>query len=210
MRPDNPPSICLNPVSFSPALWQARGLWSVYALCMGLPSASSTAWEVKFSDGIRLMKCFCLVFSYSITARSAQASSPDSPQATNLLNDVVHDRVGLLQVGTEQLPACQSFLFPNLKPREHTRCWVSLLREDTALCELCRKLGIDVQCGSWPASAARGAARRTRARTAAPRNAGSVVGIAGCRELVSWGGSFVDAGLELSCELLHSQNTPIA
>jgi len=30
---------------------------------MTLPSASSTAWEVKFSEGIRLMKCFWRFFS---------------------------------------------------------------------------------------------------------------------------------------------------
>ena len=34
-----------------------------YALCMGLPKASSTACDVKFSDGIRLMNCFWRVFS---------------------------------------------------------------------------------------------------------------------------------------------------
>lgn len=33
-------------------------------LCMTLPRASRTAWEVKFSDGMRLMKCFCRLFSY--------------------------------------------------------------------------------------------------------------------------------------------------
>lgn len=33
-------------------------------LCIILPSVSSTACEVKFSDGMRLMKCLCLRFSY--------------------------------------------------------------------------------------------------------------------------------------------------
>ena len=33
-------------------------------LCITLPSASRTAWDVKFSEGIRFMKCFCLFFSY--------------------------------------------------------------------------------------------------------------------------------------------------
>lgn len=33
-------------------------------LCITLPKASRTACEVKFSEGMRLMKCFCLVFSY--------------------------------------------------------------------------------------------------------------------------------------------------
>ena len=32
-------------------------------LCITLPRASRTAVEVKFSDGIRLMKCFCLFSS---------------------------------------------------------------------------------------------------------------------------------------------------
>lgn len=33
-------------------------------LCITLPSASRTACDVKFSEGIRLMKCFCRFFSY--------------------------------------------------------------------------------------------------------------------------------------------------
>ena len=33
-------------------------------LCITLPRASRTAWDVKFSDGIRLMKCFWRFFSY--------------------------------------------------------------------------------------------------------------------------------------------------
>jgi hypothetical protein len=32
-------------------------------LCITLPRASSTAWDVKFSEGMRLMKCFCRRFS---------------------------------------------------------------------------------------------------------------------------------------------------
>ena len=31
---------------------------------MTLPKASSTACDVKFSEGIRLMKCFCRLVSY--------------------------------------------------------------------------------------------------------------------------------------------------
>lgn len=31
---------------------------------MILPKASRTACEVKFSEGMRLMKCFCRLFSY--------------------------------------------------------------------------------------------------------------------------------------------------
>jgi len=40
-------------------------------LCMTLPRASRTAWEVKFSDGMRLIKCFCRLFSYSQYTESA-------------------------------------------------------------------------------------------------------------------------------------------
>lgn len=40
-------------------------------LCITLPRASRTAWEVKFSDGIRLMKCFWRLFS---CARHQQSS----------------------------------------------------------------------------------------------------------------------------------------
>jgi hypothetical protein len=32
-------------------------------LCITLPRASSTAWDVKFSEGMRLIKCFCRRFS---------------------------------------------------------------------------------------------------------------------------------------------------
>jgi hypothetical protein len=35
-------------------------------LCMTLPSASRTACEVKFSEGIRLMKCFWRFFSCGV------------------------------------------------------------------------------------------------------------------------------------------------
>jgi len=35
-----------------------------YVLCITLPRASSTAWEVKFSEGMRFMKCFWRFFSY--------------------------------------------------------------------------------------------------------------------------------------------------
>ncbi len=35
-------------------------------LCMTLPKASRTACDVKFSEGMRLMKCFCRLFSYNL------------------------------------------------------------------------------------------------------------------------------------------------
>lgn len=43
-------------------------------LCITLPNASRTAWEVKFSDGMRLMKCFCRRFSYTYVLSPAQPS----------------------------------------------------------------------------------------------------------------------------------------
>jgi hypothetical protein len=65
---------------------------------MTLPRASRTACEVKFSEGIRLIKCFCLFFSW----RSSSISFPDSRilgwQSTHLLNDFIHRRVRLLEV----------------------------------------------------------------------------------------------------------------
>lgn len=66
---------------------------------MGLPSASSTACEVKFSDGIRLINCFCLIFSYTRANTISMPSGRKSVETgTNLLNDVVHDRISLLQM----------------------------------------------------------------------------------------------------------------
>lgn len=38
---------------------------SEHVLCITLPRASRTAVDVKFSDGIRLIKCFCLCSSYN-------------------------------------------------------------------------------------------------------------------------------------------------
>lgn len=50
----------------------ARIFFEIYiaVLCMTLPRASRTAWEVKFSDGMRLMKCFCRLFSYTQYTKS--------------------------------------------------------------------------------------------------------------------------------------------
>ena len=57
--PDSPPSIYLsgNCQSLVPVAFRAD------VLCIILPRASSTAWDVKFSEGMRLMKCFCRSFS---------------------------------------------------------------------------------------------------------------------------------------------------
>lgn len=48
-----------------------------HILCMILPNASRTAWEVKFSEGIRLMKCFWRLFSYE-DCRCKQKMGDDS------------------------------------------------------------------------------------------------------------------------------------
>ena len=57
--PDSPLSIYLSGIcqSLVPMAFRAD------VLCITLPRASSTAWDVKFSEGMRLMKCFCRSFS---------------------------------------------------------------------------------------------------------------------------------------------------
>ncbi len=59
---DIPQSTCLLQVLMSGTAFLFGSFLSV--LCMTLPKASRTAWVVKFSEGIRLMKCFCRLFSY--------------------------------------------------------------------------------------------------------------------------------------------------
>lgn len=68
---------------------------------MTLPSASNTAWLVKFSEGIKLMKCFCLRFSYNLSQPIAITKSILVP--SHLLHDIVDRGIGLLQVGGKQL-----------------------------------------------------------------------------------------------------------
>lgn len=84
---------------------------------MGLPSASSTACDVKFSEGMRLIKCFCRFFSCLRAAwlapvlapnhRSFSAPRNTTPSAgvlqTCILYNLVHGRIGLLQVRGQQL-----------------------------------------------------------------------------------------------------------
>lgn len=77
---------------------------SVNVLCMGLPSASRTACEVKFSDGIRLIKCFCLFFSCiakSVSVWSLQLAARTCrwAQSTYILNNLVHGWIGILEMG---------------------------------------------------------------------------------------------------------------
>ena len=69
-------------------------------LCITLPSASRTACDVKFSEGMRFIKCFCLLFSY---AESVQTVRVIRCVVVYLLDDVVYGRVGLFKVGREKL-----------------------------------------------------------------------------------------------------------
>ena len=70
-------------------------------LCMTLPSASNTAWLVKFSEGIKLMKCFCLRFSYDWVSRFTSQTVKLVP--SHLLHNVINRGIRLLKVGGEQL-----------------------------------------------------------------------------------------------------------
>jgi hypothetical protein len=65
---------------------------------MTLPSASRTACEVKFSEGIRLIKCFCLFFSCWTSTVSFPGSRSLEWQATHLLNDLVDGWIRLLEI----------------------------------------------------------------------------------------------------------------
>lgn len=69
-------------------------------LCITLPKASRTAWDVKFSEGIRLMKCFCLRFSY--ISMSTVSLAPIE-KASYILEDLVNSGVGMFQVCREEL-----------------------------------------------------------------------------------------------------------
>ena len=71
-----------------------------YALCITLPRASRTACDVKFSEGIRLIKCFCLLFS---CAGVSMWYSRLWLSILDLLDNVIDSRVGLLEIGREQL-----------------------------------------------------------------------------------------------------------
>jgi hypothetical protein len=69
-------------------------------LCIGLPRASSTACDVKFSEGMRLIKCFCRLFSYS------NGEYPGSARAMGMLylfDDIIYSRIGFFQMRGKQL-----------------------------------------------------------------------------------------------------------
>ena len=73
---------------------------------MTLPSASSTACEVKFSEGIRLIKCFWRFFSCNscISNLSRVLGRKGLPRNyTYIFDDVKDGRIGLLQVRGEEL-----------------------------------------------------------------------------------------------------------
>lgn len=70
------------------------------SLCMGLPRASKTACDVKFSDGIKLIKCFCRLFSYEkLDIWYGAFWHVDA----YLLDDVEDCGISLLEIGRQQL-----------------------------------------------------------------------------------------------------------
>lgn len=77
---------------------------------MTLPRASSTACEVKFSDGMRLMKCFCRFFSCSKAQHAPQQAARVSQAEfqTDSFDDVKHGRVGLCQMRRKKLSGSSS------------------------------------------------------------------------------------------------------
>jgi hypothetical protein len=110
---------------------------SLGSLCITLPRASSTACEVKFSDGIRLMKCFCRFFSYcrrwmlSLTVLAKALS-----RKLYLFDYRKHGRIGLLEVRGEEL----RYLDVRTGDEEagqnvRTCCWLSSAMDDDALWE---------------------------------------------------------------------------
>ena len=67
-------------------------------LCITLPKASSTACDVKFSEGMRLMKCFCRLFSYILRINEDPLETMmrrDGRLEYNVLFGVCHRQQGL-------------------------------------------------------------------------------------------------------------------
>jgi hypothetical protein len=69
-------------------------------LCITLPRASSTAWDVKFSEGMRLIKCFCLRFSWKYAINNESALINGNGE-TYILEDAVDSRVCMFKIGSE-------------------------------------------------------------------------------------------------------------
>jgi hypothetical protein len=74
-------------------------------LCITLPNASSTAWLVKFSEGIRLMKCFCRFFSYNPSEGHGGRveAGRAGGRGANLSDDIEDGGISLFKVGSKQL-----------------------------------------------------------------------------------------------------------
>jgi hypothetical protein len=73
-------------------------------LCITLPKASRTACDVKFSEGIRLIKCFCRLFSYSFEIfESGHERERNVERHVNLLYDVVYCWICVFQACSKQL-----------------------------------------------------------------------------------------------------------
>ena len=99
-------------------------------LCITLPKASRTAWDVKFSEGIRLMKCFCLRFSY-ISNQSSKGSF--IRRGTYILEDLVDSGIGMLEVCREELWLQIKLALEHIGQLSwHAFCWDSAVMDDTA------------------------------------------------------------------------------
>lgn len=72
-------------------------------LCITLPKASRTAWDVKFSEGIKLIKCFCRFFSCIPMCQRALSSCCYKcillfKTMAYLLQYIIYSRICFLQI----------------------------------------------------------------------------------------------------------------
>lgn len=149
-------------------------------LCITLPKASRTAWEVKFSEGMRLMKCFCLVFSYVFPTVSADmpygsifgaqvcvlGSYRWAWAGSYLFDNVVDGGVGLLKLGCQQLLLVESV-------KERLRLYATAMGAAMRTCCWPSKLLVEINRLTPPAQGTDAAFGRKREARAVPRNAGS-------------------------------------
>jgi hypothetical protein len=82
---------------------------------------------VKFSEGIRFIKCFCLLVSCNCPKESVftfrktwQREAWCRKGVANLLYNVIYDRIGILQICGEYLVLLlalrNDFMFPQILP----------------------------------------------------------------------------------------------
>ena len=93
---------------------------------MTLPKASSTACDVKFSEGIRLMKCFCRLVSYM---------SRISEDSLILIMECSRDSE--YSVPFEVSHTQQDLLLPDLQPIASKSLEVSSYKQCPQRCTLC-------------------------------------------------------------------------